>query len=104
MMTVQVIPALINTPSGTSVRRMRTGTRCASRTQVNVGLREQLRSVFVVLVGDAARLYALGLKHDEHAGLRASVVQDCPCKLDAGVQWLRQMVRECRFQAGVFAL
>jgi hypothetical protein len=101
MMTVQVIPALINTPSGTSVRRMRTGTRCASRTQVNVGLREQLRSVFVVLVGDAARLY---VKHDEHAGLRASVVQDCPCKLDAGVQWLRQMVRECRVQAGVFAL
>jgi|GEM_PF-6922969 len=36
--TVQVIPALISTSAGTSVRRMRTGMRCASLTQVKVGL------------------------------------------------------------------
>jgi hypothetical protein len=36
--TVQVIPAAINTPAGTFVRRMRTGMRCANLTQVNVGL------------------------------------------------------------------
>jgi hypothetical protein len=35
---VQVIPALTNTPGGTCVIWTRTGMRCASRTQVNVGL------------------------------------------------------------------
>src|SRR4029077_16504770 len=36
--TVQVIPAAINTPAGTLVMRMRTGIRCANLTQVKVGL------------------------------------------------------------------
>jgi hypothetical protein len=55
-MTVQVIPALTNTPSGTCVKRMRTGMRCASLTQVNVGFTgKQLRSVAIVLVGNASR-------------------------------------------------
>ena len=40
IMTVQVIPALTNTPSGTCVKRMRTGMRCASLTQVNEGFTE----------------------------------------------------------------
>ena len=39
--TVQVIPALTNTPGGTCVMRTVTGMRCARRTQVNVGLTEE---------------------------------------------------------------
>jgi hypothetical protein len=39
--TVQVIPVLISTPTGTCVRRMRTGMRCASLTHVNVGLTDE---------------------------------------------------------------
>ena len=42
--TVQVIPALTNTPGGTCVIWTRTGMRCASRTQVNVGLIEERSS------------------------------------------------------------
>jgi len=34
IVTVAVIPETSGTPAGTSVIRMRTGTRCASRTQV----------------------------------------------------------------------
>jgi hypothetical protein len=44
IVTVQVIPALTNTPSGTCVKRMRTGMRCASLTQVNVGFTEESSS------------------------------------------------------------
>jgi len=44
IMTVQVIPALTNTPGGTSVRRMRTGMRCASLTQVYVGFTDERSS------------------------------------------------------------
>ena len=44
MITVQVIPALTNTPGGTCVRRMRTGMRCASLTQVNEGFTEERSS------------------------------------------------------------
>jgi hypothetical protein len=42
--TVQVIPALTNTPGGTCVIWTVTGMRCASRTQVNVGLTEERSS------------------------------------------------------------
>jgi hypothetical protein len=42
--TVQVIPALMNTPGGTCVRWIPTGMRCASRTHVNVGLIEERSS------------------------------------------------------------
>jgi hypothetical protein len=38
--TVAVIPATSRTPSGTWSMWMRTGTRCASRTQVKIGLTE----------------------------------------------------------------
>ena len=54
--TVQVIPAVTNTPGGTRVMRTVTGMRCARRTQVNVGLpgREELWTVRVILVRDAS--------------------------------------------------
>jgi len=42
--TVQVMPALIKTPGGTCVMWTLTGMRCASRTQVNMGLMEQRSS------------------------------------------------------------
>ena len=45
MVTVQVIPALINTSGGTPSNRMRTGIRRASRTHVNVGLMEEAAAV-----------------------------------------------------------